>query len=138
MLKKLPLVFGLMMALCAAPVLMAQMPATEAEAIAAFEKEKPLTQKDMDAYIKILSQAKEIGSDQDKLIKAYKDAGLTEIRGHFVTAKIGMAMMAAQMGEQAEAMLAQIPPVLKPSKDESDLVSKNMDKIQKAAEAMAQ
>ena len=134
MLKKLMLVFGLMLALSAAPIAMAQMPANEAEALAAFAKEGPLTQKDIDNYLKVLPKAQEMSADQTKAAAILKDAGFTEIRGAYVGAKVGIAMMMAQLGDQADAMLAQqqVPDVLKPSKEEVDLVGKNLDKIQKA------
>jgi len=133
MFKKLLLVFGLMVALSVAPMAMAQMPTTEAEVMAAFEKEGPLTQKDIDGYLKILPKAQEAAADPTKAANLYKDAGFTDIRGAYVGAKMGTAMMAVQMGDQAEAAMAQVPAVLKPTKDEIELVKKNMDKITKAA-----
>ena len=135
MFKKLLLVFGLMLALSVAPMAMAQMPTTEAEVIAAFGKEGPLTQKDIDGYLKVMPKAQEAAADPTKAANLYKDAGFTEIRGAYVGAKMGMAMMAVQMGDQADAVMTQnnVPDVLKPSKDEIELVKKNMDKITKAA-----
>jgi len=134
MLKKLLLVIGLMAALSVAPMAMAQVPATEAEALAAFAKEGPLTQKDIDNYLKVLPKAQEMAADQAKAAGVLKDAGFTEVRGAYVGAKMGIAMMMVQLGDQADAVLSQqqVPDVLKPSKDEVELVSKNMDKIQKA------
>ena len=134
MFKKLLLVSGLMLMLSAAPVAMAQLPANNAEVVAAFEKEGPLTQKDIDGYLQILSKMKGISSESE-VLAIFKDAGFTEARGSYVATKTSLALVLVQLGDQTDAFLSQnkVHDVLKPSKDEIELVKKNMDKIQKAA-----
>ena len=117
------------------PMAMAQqLPANEAEVIAAFEKEGPLTQKDIDAYMNIFPKLREAAADRSKTLALLKDAGFTEIRGTYVITKMGATMMVVQSGDQADAFLSQnkVPNVLKPSKDEIELVKKSIDKMQKA------
>ena len=135
MFKKLLLVFGLMLALSAAPMATAQVPTTEAEVLAAFAKEGPLTQKDIDGYITMLPKMQAAAGDQAKAEAVFKESGFSEIRGAYVGGKMGIAMMMVQLGDQADAVLSQqqVPDALKPSKEEIELVKKNMDKITKAA-----
>ena len=134
MLKKLLLVFGLMSVLSVVPMAMAQLPANNAEVVAAFEKEGPLTQKDIDGYLQLISKMKGISSESE-VLALFKDAGFTEARGSYVSTKTSLTLVLVQLGDQADAFLSQnkVHDVLKPSKDEIELVKKNMDKIQKAA-----
>ena len=134
MLKKLLLVFGLMSVLSVVPMAMAQLPANNAEVVAAFEKEGPLTQKDIDGYLQLISKMKGISSESEALA-LFKDVGFTEARGSYVSTKTSLTLVLVQLGDQADAFLSQnkVHDVLKPSKDEIELVKKNMDKIQKAA-----
>ncbi|MDR2946919.1 MAG: hypothetical protein LBV79_09255, partial [Candidatus Adiutrix sp.] len=135
MFKKLLLVLGLMAALSVAPMALAQAPTTEAEMMAAFDKEGPLTQKDIDAYIKIMPKAQEAATDPAKAANLYKDAGLTDIRGAYVVGKVSIAMMVTQLADQAQIdqvlSQPQIPASMKPSADEVALVKKNMEAITK-------
>jgi len=134
MLKKLLLVFCLMLVLSAVPMAIAQLPANNAEVVAAFEKEGPLTQKDIDGFIQMMSKEKGISSEAE-VLAMFKDAGFTEARGSYVATKISLAVSLIHLGDQADAFLSQnkVHDVLKPSKDELELVKKNMDKIQKSA-----
>lgn len=136
MLKKVTF-FGMLFALAimiASPTIEAQTtPAiSEEEAVAAFKTEPPLSQKDINAYIKIVPELATVGTDQSKVPAILKKVGLSEIRGAYVAAKVGIAMMTIQAGEQAKTMLAQVPEYFHPSPEELELVKKNQAAITKA------
>lgn len=123
-----------MVVLSAAPMVMAQAPASEKEMLAAFEKEGPLTQKDIDGYLKLIPKAQDAAADPAKAAALYKEAGFTEVRGNYVGTKMGIAMMMIDMGDNANAVLDenQIPKILRPTTDEVALVKKNLEAIKDA------
>lgn len=97
-----------------------------------FANQSPITQVDVDAYIKAIPQITASMGDEAKLMEIYKEAGWDEWRGAYVISKVGTAYAISMAPEQADMMTGQLPASLKPSKDELDLVSKAKDKITKA------
>ena len=105
----------------------------QAKMLEAFKKEAPLTQKDVEIFIKMMPELSKVANDEAKVLGIIKKHGLTEMRGAYVSAKMGVAFMAlSQGGEEAvEAMMAQVPEQIRPTKSELELVKKNQDAIQK-------
>jgi len=142
MLKKIvaTLALGLMLALTAFPAL-AQVPGASSippEVLQALKDEKPLSQADIDAYIKIMPEMPKTMSDPAALVKAYEAAGLSEVRFSYIVSKIslGQAML---MGATAEQLnLNQLPEALRPTEAETALIKNNMDALNKAAMEMTQ
>ena len=105
----------------------------QAAMMEAFKKEAPLTQKDVDIFIKMMPELSKVANDEAKVLEIIKKNGLTEMRGAYVSAKMGVAFMALSQGgaEAIDAMMAQVPEQIRPTKSELDLVKKNQDAIQK-------
>lgn len=84
-------------------------------------KEPPLTQADVDGYIKILSSVD----------KKAGDAGWTESHFRYVAAKVHLAQGLAQ-GATAEALRwDQFPPATRPGEAETALVKNNLPALRK-------
>lgn len=140
---------AVMMTLIAVPAF-AQAPggAFTPDMLAALEKEKELTQADIDGYIKTMP---EIGKAMGTLSPAdqqnpeavknamegvAKASGLTEIRFAYISAKVGYGMMLAS-GVDAKAMgMDNVPKAITPTEAEVALVKKNLDKLQQASMSM--
>jgi|GEM_PF-2177710 len=141
MFKKVVLTWALALGLALTPVLaLAQAPAAGTlppEVAAALAKEKPLTQADIDAYLKILPQLGAVAQDNSAVAKLYQDAGFTELRFNYAVGKIGLGMALAAGATNEQMGMEQIPEVLRPSDAEVALVKKNIDKLQAAAMEMA-
>lgn len=97
-----------------------------------FANQAPITQADVDAYIKAIPQITASMGDEAKLREIYEEAGWDEWRGAYVLSKVGTAYAISAAPEQAEMMIGQLPASLKPSQDEIDLVAKAQDEITKA------
>lgn len=97
-----------------------------------FANQSPITQADVDAYIKAIPQITANMGDEAKLLAIYKEAGWDEWRGAYVLSKVGTAYAISMAPDQASMMTGQLPASLKPSQAEIDLVSKAQDKITKA------
>lgn len=130
----LSLSLGLVLALAPA-VSFAQAPAATftPEAEAALAKEPPLTQADVDGYIKLLPKITAAAANPAAAAELYKEVGWTEIHFSYVMAKLGFAQALA-MGMPAEALqMDKIPQALRPSEAEVTLVKNNLPALQKAA-----
>lgn len=100
---------------------------------AALAQEPPLTQADVDGYIKILPKFPAAAGDPAAVVKLKKETGWTETHFIYVTKKMGLAYALA-MGMSAEELeMDKIPQALRPSKVEVTLVKKNLPALQKAA-----
>ncbi|MDR1922288.1 MAG: hypothetical protein LBS31_11190 [Candidatus Adiutrix sp.] len=108
-----------------------QIPAAVLERMA---KEPPLTQADVDAYIKILPDMGKVMADSAALVKLYESVGLTESRFSVVVPKISFALVEAQAGDAVD--YETLPEFLRPSAADVTLVKKNSEAVQKALEAM--
>lgn len=125
--KLLPvLALTLALALSAAPVFAQDEKPDEAfttEELAALAKEPPLSQADIDIFIKI---AEASDADSDKVVA---DSGLSEARMALVLTKVSLGMMIAS-GVPSEMILTdEVPKVLQPSAAEIDLIKSNLDKL---------
>ncbi len=132
--KLLALVLTLALAVVAAPLL-AQAPAggmmVPPEIADALAKEKPLTQADIDIYLKKMPEAPNYTQSPDALADFAKSTGLSESRYFFVFTKIPLALARAA-GMPAEAMgIDQLPAVLHPTEADIALVKKNSEALQK-------
>ncbi|MDR0882489.1 MAG: hypothetical protein LBP55_08100 [Candidatus Adiutrix sp.] len=134
----LTLALLLALALCPSPA-PAQSPLAGAippELEAALKKEPPLTQTDIDAYLKILPQLGSVLSDPAAIAKLSESAGLTDVRFNYITAKIGVSQALAQGATAEQIGLSNFPEVLRPSETEITLVKTNIPKLMEAAMAM--
>lgn len=108
------------------------------EMVEAFAKEKPLTQADVDAYIKMMPELAKAGGNPEAATKVYKDAGLSEIRFSYIMTKVSLGMSLG-MGMTAEQLgLGDMPEAILPNKEEIELVKKNQEKVQAALMQMGQ
>lgn len=102
-------------------------------ALAEMQKEGPLTQADVDIYIKLLptmGQAMTGGADGLKSI--HEASGLSEVRLSMVMTKVALSQALASGLTMEQLNAQQIPDVMKPTDAEVELVKKNMDKLNKA------
>lgn len=132
MLKKVfaTLLIALISAVCAGSAL-AQATATEAEnakLMAAFANEGPLTEEDLLAFIKIAPALLEAVDANDEALglKLMDQAGWGEIRGAYITSKIGNGYMMLTDAENAETLfdLVEMPASLIPNANELAVISK--------------
>ncbi|UQZ89033.1 hypothetical protein C4J81_07400 [Deltaproteobacteria bacterium Smac51] len=139
--KTLAVALGLMMLTLSANVALAQIPGGASippEVLDALKSEPPLSQADVDAYLKIMPDMPKAMSDPSALVKAYEAAGLSEVRFSYIVSKIALAQ-AMNMGATAEQLnINQLPDVLRPTDADKELVKKNMDALNKAAMEMTQ
>jgi len=128
MFKKLLLVLTLVLALtlAAAPAFAQVGEADEAftvEELALLAKEPPLSQADIDIFMKI-AEVPETESE-----KAVAESGLSETRMALVLTKVSLGMMIAS-GVPSEMILTdEVPKVLQPSEAEIELIKNNLDKL---------
>lgn len=139
--KLLALVLTLALAVMAAPAL-AQAPAggmtVPPEIAAALAKEKPLSQADIDVYLKKMPEAPKYMKSQEEMAKFAKSTGLSESRYFFVFSKIPLAMSLAA-GMPADAMgINQLPEILRPTEADIALVKKNAEPLQKVMMELAE
>lgn len=124
------LVLSLTICLCAAPAPMAQSNAYDAMIEAAFAEEAPLTQADIDKFLKIGPEMVKaaIANDINSATKVLQQVDWTETRGSYVTAKISNAYAINLNPEAARSMLksAGMPELLLPTDSEMALVQKNI------------
>jgi len=116
----------------------AQMPMAEmpADMVAALEKEKPLTQADIDAYLKVLPKMGSVMNNPDGMGSLAKEAGFSDVRFSYVSGRVGFAMSQAAGATAQQMDLSQVPQALRPTDAEIELVKKNLDALQKASMEM--
>lgn len=102
--------------------------AENAKLMAAFAKEGPLTEEDLLAFIKIAPALLEAVDANDEALglKLMDQAGWGEIRGAYVTSKIGNGYMLLTDAENAEILfdLVEMPTSLIPDANELAIISK--------------
>ena len=137
MLKKcfIVAVFGLFMTYGAAfagttPELQEQAIAAE---LAAMANEPPLTQADIDTFMKMLPKIEEAGNSPEAIFKLYQDNGVSPQRFAMIGSKMTVGLMMAQ-GVTREQVVAsgQFLEFMIPSDAEVAIVKNNMEAILKA------
>ena len=136
MLKRSLSVLSLLLLLSAVPA-----PAQSGEAdeitpeiIEALKKEPPLTQADLDTFIRIMPEmSRAAEKDPSQAVKIYEKAGFTENRFGLIFSKATLGMFMAS-GISREALMSgqDVPEVLMPSDAEVELIKKNMAALEKA------
>lgn len=131
MIKKIAplMMLGLILALSTANIAMAQAGAFPQEALDAFAKEPPLTQADVDLYMKAMPKIPAAIGNPQALEQLYTDLGLTEIRFSFIVARIGIAHSLALNVSPEQLGLANLPEIVRPTESDKALVAKNLDEL---------
>lgn len=116
----------------------AQMPMGEMppDMIAALGKESPLTQADIDAYLKVLPKMGAAMNSAEAMAALSTEAGFSDVRFSYVGSKVGFAMSLAAGATAQQMDMSQIPQVLRPTEAEIELVKKNIEPLQKASMEM--
>lgn len=124
----LSLACAIIVCLCAVPA-MAQLGGDFAALESALANEPPITQQDIDTFVKIGPDMVKAATanDQAKAAELLGQAGWSEIRGSYVTAKISNAYAISLYPDMATSMLrdAGMPEVLMPTEAELKLVQQN-------------
>ena len=103
-----------------------------AEDIAAFKKEPPLSQADIDILLLFWPQIR-VNSHPMKVAEICKKAGLTETRLIFISARTVLGMSALHNDIPREKFFDDsVHPVLVPSEAEMALIEKHMTALKKA------
>lgn len=104
---------------------------SDEEALAALAAEPPLTQEDIDTFVKNAPalQAAAEQEDEAAYMKLIEEIGWSEIRAAYIPLKIGIAWAVQEDPESAMIIQALFPPETMPKPEEQALVEKNMDKI---------
>lgn len=108
------------------------------EAIKEMEKEGPLTQADIDAYMKIFPQMATGVSSAEEFEKVVADSGLSQMRLGLVMAKVGLGQALAMGATTEQLNLSSVPEVMRPTDAEVELVKNNMDKLMALMTQVAQ
>lgn len=108
------------------------------EAIKEMEKEGPLTQADIDAYMKIFPQMAKGMASAEEFEKVVADSGLSQTRLGLVMAKVGLGQALAMGATTEQLNLSAVPEVMRPSDAEVELVKNNMDKLMALMTQMSQ
>lgn len=96
-----------------------------AEELAALAKEPPLSQADIDIFIKIAEAADTSDGAADKVLA---ESGLSEVRMTMVLTKVSLGMLIAS-NVPSELLLSEVPPVLQPTEAEIELIKNSLDKL---------
>lgn len=109
--------------------------AENAKLMAAFAKEGPLTEADLQTFIKIAPVLLEAVDANDEALglKLMEGAGWGEIRGAYVTSKIGNGYMMLTDAENAQILfdLVEMPEFLIPGPKEITLINKYQTELSK-------
>lgn len=101
-----------------------------AAAMAMLNNEPPLTQADIDAYLKMAPEVNKVMGDMNATMKLYQDNNISPQRFAIVGGKIAMGISMAQ-GLTREQLTAsgQVPEFMLPNDAEAALIQKNMSAI---------
>lgn len=99
------------------------------EFVAAMRAEPPLTQQDIDTYIRVWPTLGPNQHDKTRAAQILRDAGWTENRAAYVTNKIMVTQPYAVGAPQNDIAAIHIPDYFKPTTDEITLVRRNLDRI---------
>lgn len=108
-----------------------------AEAMAAMANEPPLTQADIDAFLKMAPQAEAVMSDPAATVKLYQDNNMTPQRFGVVGGKISVGVLLSQgVTREQLASFGQFPEYMVPNDDEVALIGKNIETIMQVMEGI--
>jgi len=102
--------------------------------IESLAEEPPLSQADLDAYIKIMPELTRILSDPQSAEQLAVSLNLSPIRFSYIVAKVPLAMALTYGADPKSLGLDSLPKVLYPSDKELRLVKNNLDSLVKSAE----
>ena len=136
MIKNILLTLTMMLAFAAPASAQAPGGLLPPEVLQQLAQEPALTQKDVNAFIKMLPHLSKIMTDQEAITKLYEKEKLTATRFTLLVNKIPIAMALVDGMPEDEIGLAKIPEELKPTKAEQELIKKNMTKLQKGLDDM--
>ena len=101
--------------------------------MAKMANEPPLTQADIDTFMKMLPKVEEVGNDPEAIFKLYQDNGVSPQRFAMIGTKMTVGMMMAQgVTREQVAASGQFLDFMIPSDDEIAIVKNNMEAILKA------
>lgn len=128
MLKKIviTLLITLMAAFCANTTMAQTTAADNDNVLAAFEKEPPFAETDVQTFIKIAPELITAvdANDEAKAVEIMAKAGWNEIRGAYITSKIGNGYLMLTEPEDTQTLfeLVQMPASLIPGENEMNLI----------------
>lgn len=102
------------------------------ELAAVLAREVPLTQADIEVYMKFLPRVPQAAGNENSMTLLFQSTGLTESRFLYVFGKIPIAFDLASGSSAQDLKLDQVPPALRPTPDETALVKKNIEPLRKA------
>lgn len=109
-----------------------------AEVQAAWANEPPLTQADIDSYVKILSQLMDIARaefDREAFLPVFEQAGWNVVHGSYVLAKMNMALTLLEVPELEAKFSKAMPKNALPTAAEKELVRQNLNRIEQCRNA---
>ena len=104
------------------------------EMIASFKKEKPMTQKDIDLFLKVMPQVQKLKDKENPSEEFFIKNGTTGKRFAYIGTKVALGYNLLDAPAQQQAMFFQITGtdlVMKPTDAEFELIRKNKSKIAK-------
>lgn len=104
------------------------------ELVAALEKEPPLSQADIDTFIRIMTELSHVaGRDPAEVIEIFNQAGLAENRFSLIYSKMIFGMLMVT-GVSRETLMAwpDMSEVLMPGEDEMKLIEANLEALGQA------
>jgi hypothetical protein len=102
--------------------------------IETLDEEPPLSQADVDAYIKIMPELTRLLSDPHNAEQLAASLDLSQIRFSFIVAKVPLTMALASGADPKILGLDSLPKALRPSDRELRLVKDNLEALVAAAE----
>lgn len=128
MLKKKTITKLLMVVLAICCLCLPAAAQTDADVLAAFAEEAPISEADIQTFIKIAPQLIEAvdANDEAKAVDVMAKAGWNEIRGAYATSKIGNGYLMLTDPEDTQTLfeLVQMPDSLIPAENEMALIKK--------------
>jgi len=102
--------------------------------IETLDKEPPLSQADVDAYIKIMPELPRLLSDPQGAEPLASGLNLSPLRFSYIVAKVPLTMALASGADPKSLGLDSLPRALRPSDRELSLVKDNLKALMEAAE----
>jgi hypothetical protein len=102
--------------------------------IETLDAEPPLSQADVDAYVKIMPEMTKLLSDPQSAENLAASLNLSQIRFSYIVAKVPLTMALASGADPKALGLDSLPKALHPSDQELRLVKGNLEKLVTAAE----
>ena len=138
MMIKKPLTFLVLILAAASPSLSAAQEEVRSDippaVVETLADEPPLSQADVDAYVKIMPELARILSDPQSAEQLAASLNLSQIRFSYVVAKVPLTMALASGADPKALGLDSLPKALHPSDTELRLVKDNIENLLKAAD----